>query len=119
MTTPLFQHAPEDMDEPDLGFEAANVTPGPMMRESRPHRAELASDSAVRRKEGSQEGTLRELACGWRLPGVCVVGDATCSVAAFSGRAAREAFSIEKGSAWEPGTGVPQERRGFVIYDAG
>ncbi|XP_069092705.1 nuclear apoptosis-inducing factor 1-like [Pleurodeles waltl] len=32
MTTPPVQHAPEDMDDPDLGLEAANMTPWPMMR---------------------------------------------------------------------------------------
>ncbi|KAJ1207283.1 hypothetical protein NDU88_002674 [Pleurodeles waltl] len=66
MTTPSVQHAPEDMDEPDLGLEAANVTPGQMMRESRPHR----SAGSVRRRQRPMQSASEEDVTAEKLLGL-------------------------------------------------
>ncbi|KAJ1099310.1 hypothetical protein NDU88_004412 [Pleurodeles waltl] len=39
MTTPPIQHAPENIEDTDLGLEAGNLTLGPLMSESWPNKS--------------------------------------------------------------------------------
>ncbi|KAJ1190660.1 hypothetical protein NDU88_007398 [Pleurodeles waltl] len=61
-------------------------------------RVEPASDLAVRRREASRKGTHWVPACGRRLLGMCIVGDAARFVAASVERPAQEAFFLWKES---------------------